>query len=187
MTALVVLAAIVALGCALASARRLYLATTALALHPAVWLDALEHGKGDAVARAVKDDPRADWERELVEATSEPDENARAARVNELLIDLDFRLARWERVPRVCASIASSAGFLFGSLMLRYGLVATEAMPDDARGDAINAVVIQAVNIAAFGIAGAAFAIAAQYRARRAAKAYQLAADTLVQALETGS
>ncbi len=185
MTALVVLAALVALGCMLASARRLYYATNALALHPAVWLDAIEHGSGDVAARAVKDDPRADWERELVEAASEPDETARTARINELLIDLDFRLARWERVPRVCASIASSAGFLFGSLMLRFGLVATGAMADDVRGDAINAVVLQAVNVAAFGVAGAAFAIAAQYRARRAAKAFQVDVDALVQALET--
>lgn len=185
MIVLVVLAALVAFGCAAASTRRLYFATNPLALHPAPWLDAIERGDAAAAAAAAESDPRADWERELIDATADPDEEVRAGRINELMIDLDQRLTRWDRVPRVCASIASSAGFLFGSLMLRFGLVAAGTIADDAQSDAINAVVLAAVNVAAFGVAGAAFAIGAQYRARRAAKAYQRDIDALVQALET--
>lgn len=184
MIALVVLAALVALGCALASARRLYFATNAIAIHPAVWLDAIARGEGSRAERAVRRDPRADWERELLDASREPDAQTRTARTNELLIDLDFRVSRWERVPRVCASIASSAGFLFGSLTLRFGLVASSALPDDARGGAINAVVLQAVNVAALGVAGTAFAIAAQLHARRMKKSFEKDVDALIQALE---
>ena len=44
--------------------------------------------------------------------------------------------------------------------------------------------VLQAVNVAALGVAGAAFAIASQYRARKASKAFQRDADTLVALLE---
>ncbi len=184
MIALVLLAALVALGCVLASSRRLYFASNALALHPAAWLAAIERGEGERAVRAAKKNPRADWERELIEASGDADENSRAARINELLIDLDFRITRWERVPRVCASVASSAGFLFGSLTLRFGLVASSALADDMRSDAINAVVLQAVNVAALGVAGAAFAIAAQVHARRVAKAFHRDVDALVATLE---
>jgi hypothetical protein len=182
--ALVVLAAVVALGCALASSRRLYFASNALVLHPAVWLSAIERGEGDRAERAAKKNPRADWERDVIDASRDADENSRTARINELLIDLDFRIGRWERVPRVCASIASSAGFLFGSLTLRFGLVASSALTEDLRSDAINAVVLQAVNVAALGVAGAAFAIAAQVHARRVAKAFHRDVDALVATLE---
>jgi hypothetical protein len=183
-TALLVCAIVVCLGCAAACSRRLYFATNPIAFHAAPWLAFVKRGEGDRVARAIAREPRADWERELLEAVAEPNETARAGRINEQLLELDYRLGRWARVPRVCASIASSAGFLFGSLALRFGLVAAGNAADEARGDAINAVVLQAVNVAALGVAGAAFAIAAQYRARKAAKAFQRDADVLIEMLE---
>lgn len=185
MTALVVIAALVALGCALASARRLYFATNPIALHAGAWLDAIGRGDSAAVERAARENPRADWERDLFVATRERDGEARAGQINELMIDLDARVARWARVPRVCASVASSAGFLLGSLALRFGLVATNALPDDGRGDAINAVVMQAVNVAALGVAGAAFSIAAQVHARRASKKFQREIDAVIGKLES--
>jgi len=184
MIALTVFAAIVAFGCMAACTRRLYLATHPIAFHPTVWLEHVKRGEAELVLGAIAKDPRAVWERELVDAVSEPDPAARVGRVNEQLSELDFLLARWERVPRVCASIASSAGILFGSLVLRFGLNATLDIPDDGRSDAINGVVLQAVNVAALGVAGAAFAIASQYRARQASKAFQRDADTLVALLE---
>jgi hypothetical protein len=183
-TLALILAALVAVGCAAACTTRLYFATSATTLHPAVWLAHLRRGEGEAVARAAERTPGAIWERDLLAALAEPDEGARAGRINEQLGELDFRLARWERVPRVCASIASSSGFLFGSLVLRYGLVAAGNAPAEARRGAIDAVVLQAVNVAVLGMAGAAFAIAAQYRARKAAQAFQRDADALVEALE---
>lgn len=184
MTALLVFAVLVTLGCAAACTRRLYFATNPTAFHPAPWLAALKAGEGERVARAITKEPRADWERELLSAVGEKNADARTGRINEQLLELDFRLSRWARVPRVCASIASSAGFLCGSLALRFGLVAAGGAADEVRSDAINAVVLQAVNIAALGVAGAAFAIAAQFRARKAAKAFQRDADVLIDTLE---
>ncbi len=181
---MVLAAAVVCFGCAAACARRLYFATNPIAFHPAVWLAHVKRGEGERVARAIEKSPGAGWERELLAALAEPDAEARAGRVNEQLHELDFRLSRWARVPRVCASIASSAGFLFGSLVLRFGLVAAGSVADEARRGAIDAVVLQGVNVAVFGMAGAAFAIAAQSRARKASKAFQRDADALVEFLE---
>ena len=184
MTPLLVFAALVTLGCVAACTRRLYFATHPIEFHAAPWLAFVKRGEGERVARAIAREPRAEWERELLGALAEPNEAARAGRVNEQLGELDFRLSRWARVPRVCASIASSAGFLCGSLALRFGLVATTGVADEVRSDAINAVVLQAVNVAALGVAGAAFAVASQYRARKAAQAFQRDADALIEALE---
>ena len=184
MIGVAVAAALVTLGCAAACAARLYFATNPIAFHPGVWLAHLKRGEGERVARAIERVPTATWERELLAALAEPDDVARTGRVNESLHELDFLLTRWARVPRVCASIASSAGFLFGSLVLRFGLVAAGSAAAEARHDAIDAVVLQAVNVAVLGMAGAAFAIASQYRARRAAQAFQRDADALVDFLE---
>jgi hypothetical protein len=184
MTALTLLAAIVTLGCAAACTRRLYLSTHSLAFHPAVWLDYIRRGEGAVVLRAIAKGSGATWEREVVAAVAEPHDDARVARVNEQLSELDFHLTRWQRVPRVCASVASSSGFLFGSLVLRYGLVAVGNGPEEGRSDAINGVVLQALSVAALGVAGTTFAIAAQYRARNAVKAIQRDADALVQLLD---
>ncbi|HEX4516088.1 MAG TPA: hypothetical protein VH054_21215 [Polyangiaceae bacterium] len=184
MTALLVLAIFITLGCAAACTRRLYFACNPIVFHASPWLAFVRRGEGDRVRRAIAREPRADWERELLEALADPNETARAGRINEQLSELDYRLTRWARVPRVCASIASSAGFLCASLAVRFGLAATSAVADEVRSDAINAVVLQAVNVAALGVAGAAFAIAAQYRARKAAQTFQRDADALIEALE---
>jgi hypothetical protein len=181
---LVVAAIVVALGCAAACVARLRFATSPIAVHPRVWLTHVRAGEGDVARRVIERTPGATWERELLLALAEPNDEARAGRVNEQLGELDFRLGRWDRVPRVCASVASSAGFLLGSLVLRFGLLAASDAPDDLRGSAIDDVVLQAVNVAVFGVAGAAFAIATLYRARLAAKAFQRDADALVEALE---
>jgi len=172
-------------GCVAACTRRLYFATTPIAIHPAVWLAHVRRGEGERVARAASRMPAASWERELLAALAEPDEEARTGRVNEQLSELDFLLARWARVPRVCASISSSAGFLFGSLAVRFGLVALENVPAEASHDAINAVILQAVNVAVLGMAGASYAIAAQYAARKAARALSHDVELLVDALES--
>jgi hypothetical protein len=184
MIALGIAAVLVAVGCAAACVARLHFVTNATALHPAVLLARIRRGEAERVRDAIAKEPKAVWERELLEAVTDPNEEVRAARINEQITELDFHLGRWQRVPRVCASVASSAGFLLGSLVLRFGLVAATSAPDDQRGDAINDVVVQAINVAVFGVAGATFAIAAQYRAKRLAKAFQRDADALVEALE---
>jgi hypothetical protein len=125
--------------------------------------------------------PNADWERGLFAALrARP--SARTALVNEQLTELDYRIKRWARVPRVCASICTSSGFLLAAIVLR----ATLADAGDAMdgGRVVDAAVFRAIDVAAVGLAGAAFCIAAQMRARSAAISRAEAYDRLVQRLE---
>jgi len=175
-------AVVVTLVCAAACIRRLELACHPIAFDPLTWRQHLERGEDAELAQAIANVPSATWERELIAGLDTPNEELRTSLVNEQLQELDFRLARWERVPRVCASLSSSAGFLLGSLVLRFGLTAVANGLDE--GDTINDIVLQAVNVAAFGVAGATFAIATQYRARKLVQAFQREADALVEVLE---
>jgi hypothetical protein len=123
----------------------------------------------------------ADWERGLLAALRAPPWE-RTALVNEQLTELDHRIKRWVRVPRVCASICTSSGFLLAAMILRVTLAdGGEAMP---AGAMVDAAVFQAINIAAVGLAGAAFCIAIQMRARSAAVSQARVYDRLVQRLE---
>jgi hypothetical protein len=158
-----------------ASARRLSFAVAPTALDPDEILLALKKRPLAEIERAIAANPQADWERALFEALAHKGEE-RAAAVNEQLAELDFRAQRWQRVPRVCASIATSTGFLLASLALRQGLASEEMDIDRA--------VVGAINVAAVGIAGASFCIALQVTARRAAKARMEATDRLVERLE---
>lgn len=182
----VALAALIAIACSAASLRRLAFAVAPTAFDPALLLGALRgEGAEKRVARmrrAAELEPAADWERELF-AALDADDASRAGLVNEALSELDQRVKRWSRVPRVCASIATSSAFLLASLALRSGL-ATASDQDVVTSDAINAAVISAINVAAIGLAGAAICISSQMRARRAEQAYVEAADKLVDRLE---
>jgi hypothetical protein len=140
-------------------------------------------GKGIALARLrelAAALPDADWEKELVAALGTPI-SVRTALVNEQLTELDYRIKRWVRVPRVCASICSSSGFLLAAIVLR----ATLADGGDAMdGGFVDAAVFRAIDIAAVGLAGAAFCISIQMRARLAAASRAEAYDRMVQRLE---
>jgi len=186
--AVVLLAALVAIACVAASARRLYFAASPTALDPARVLSALRGDQGRAryaqIAAAMRADDEAPWERALFEALAQP-ADVRAALVNEQLMELDFTTQRWERVPRVCASIASSTGFLLAALALRNGLNDPAAFADDTRHEVINQALTSAVDVAAIGIAGATFCVAALMRARKLARARRDAVDKLVERLET--
>jgi hypothetical protein len=177
------LAAVIALGCIAASARRLYFALTATSLDPSELLNALRGDKGralfPALVAAIRLEPAAAFERDLVDAVQEHSGTRRVAMVNEQMSELDYMLQRWTRVPRVCASIASSCGFLLASLALRNALADTSDLID------VNGAVTSALNVAATGIAGAAFCVAFQYAARGVAKARMVAADKLVERIET--
>ena len=187
MLLLVLASVLVALSCTAASLRRLKFAVAPTALDPGILL---AHLRGDAGRKRLKHARRsidriqgAEWEKELLAAISAPIEH-RAARVNEALTELDYLLKRWSRVPRVCASVATSSAFLLASLTLRVGLAAATDVPEELRGDAINAVVMQAISVAAIGMAGTAFCIAVQVRARRSSMAFVALADKLVERLE---
>lgn len=183
----VALAALIAIACSAASLRRLAFAVAPTAFDPALLLGALRgEGAEKRVARmrrAAEIEPTADWERELF-AALDADDASRTGLVNEALSELDQRVKRWSRVPRVCASIATSSAFLLASLALRSGL-ATASDQDVVTSDAIHGAVMAAINVAAIGLAGAAICISSQMRARRAEQAYVQAADKLVERLET--
>ncbi len=171
-------AAIVALACVLASGRRLAWAVAPIALEPRMLLEALAGDRADALFRAltaaVASDGRMAWERDLLDAFEEGDERQRDALVNEQLLELEGRLARFSRVPRVCASIATSAGLLFGSLALLQGLGNAEG---DAEGQVALASALGAVSV---GIAATAFCVAVHVRTGRLAAQRRAAIDDLV-------
>jgi hypothetical protein len=178
---LTLLSALVALACVLASARRLAYAVAPTRFCAKALAGALRApkacGRGE-LASAIGGRPGADWEIALFEAASAPEEATRVALINEELRELDWRVQRWSRVPRVCASIATSAGFLFGCVAL------LSALPDSP-GDSVAALV-PAVDALAVGIAGASFCVAAHVRCRRLVRERLEDADRLVERLEAG-
>jgi hypothetical protein len=179
-------AGLVALACALASARRLWLVANATALDPSVALGELRAGGVERLRAAADREPRADWERELVHAVVESGgREERRARVGEQLTELDYRIQRWARVPRVCASISASMGFLLATWVLRQGLV--ELGPSTSASVTelvVRGLIGDALAVVGFGFVGTAFCVAAQRHGRRIARARLRAADELVEALE---
>jgi hypothetical protein len=140
---------------------------------------ALEGGPPAAWAKlreAIALCEQATLERDLVAALEEEDERARIALVNEQLLELDWRAQRWARVPRVCASIATSAGFMFACVVVLHGLAVA---PEEA-----NAVLVSAIDALSVGIAGTSFCAAVHVRARRVASERLSASDRLIEGLE---
>jgi hypothetical protein len=177
---LAVLSALVALGCILASARRFAWVVAPTALDAHLLLDAM---RGDgasermpALLRTLTSLPSSMWEHDLGLALSESDPRSRDALVVEQLLELDWRAQRWARVPRVCASIATSAGFFFGSIALLEGL----ALPAPDAGAALFA----ALNALTIGIAGTSFCVAVHLRARRLIRERVADHERLVRQLE---
>lgn len=168
-------AVLVSLSCAWASARRLKFAAEMTPLDPEVLLAGVRASGWDAIERELLSEPAATWERELASALLATG-NARIALVNEQLGELDYIAQTWARVPRVCASISSSSGFLLASLAVRAGLAA-----ESADG---TTVVMSALNAAAVGLAGAVFCIAVHARAGAMTKRRLSATDKLVARLE---
>lgn len=180
------LAAIVALACALASARRLWLAANATWLHPDEVVKILGKKPGAPELARVRDavakEPRAEWERDLL-AAIEASEPQRSALVNEQLTELDWRIQRWAGVPAVCARIATGFAFLLGALVLR------DALADPAPIDemVMNGVIGRALGVGVTGVIGTMFCIGAHAQARRIAKARLSAADAMIERLEGAS
>ena len=181
------IAATIAIACMLASGYRVRLALAPTALDPRRLLKELRGDAGAsrlaAIREAVRRAPEAEWERELFDAMGHPPE-ARTALVNEQLTEFDLRLQRWARVPRACASIATSCAFLLAALALRAGFSDPEALGEETRAATVRATVTAAADIATIGIAGTIFCVAAHIHARKAARDRLEAVDRLVERLE---
>lgn len=183
---IVVLAVLVALGCAAASVRRLWIVEHVTALDPDGLVALLKHRGVRAVREAIAEAPEGAWERDLLAAFDAPTEDARAALVNEQLAELDRSVNLWVRVPRVCASISWSASFLLATLVFRNGFAAASG-DDFEPGQTsilIHRLAMQAVLVAACGLSGTFVCIWALRRARLRTRVKLAAADRLVEALE---
>jgi hypothetical protein len=176
---LTALSALVSAACVLASARSLALAVMLTALDPRILLEALRgEGRVDwtKLCGSIRARDGATWESELLVAMTAADELSRVALVNEHLRELDWRAQRWARVPRVCASVATSSAFLFACVALMNGLAPPAYEPGSALVPALNALAV--------GIAGTAFCAAVHVHAKRVARNRLTATDRLVEQLE---
>jgi hypothetical protein len=180
------LSAFVALLCATASVCRLRWAVAPTALDPVALRQIFAAEDAWPALSALRDAlaGRSDltWEHDLFAAFTEQNGSVRDARVNEQLTELDGRADRWGRVPRVCASIATSAGFLFATITL-LGAMAP-AVNTEQRPDAVMATLVPALNALAAGMAGTSFCAAVHVRARKARRRRMSAMDRLVERLQ---
>ncbi len=190
-----IVALLVGVACVAASLRRLWFAAgpseiDAEALHAHLGVrgvqgdDARARGRLAAVERLVEGLPEIAWERQLVEALREPRPEARMALVNEQLREVDWSLGKWARVPRVCASISSSAGLLLATFVLRAGLKDPSALSGDIGELVTSGLVGQALGVASLGIASTILCVGAMVQANRIAKERLAATDRLVERLE---
>lgn len=180
-------AAMTALACALASARRIWLVTHATFLHPddlVAWLGAeVQPDSVDRLREALSDLAHAEWELEFLDAlfVAEP---ARSALLNAQLGELERRLKAFEHVPRVCARIATSTGFLFGTLALRRVVADAGEWSLDASDTVVHEAILRAMILVAMGLASTAFCVAAHRCARKLAHGRLEAVDRMVDRLE---
>lgn len=181
MLALVSLA--ISIGCAWLSCWRLVLVDRATALHPKALAESVRgrRRRAEPVVGALLTLDELSWEHQLAEGVSAEGE-ARLAGVNESLSELDFRLQRWSRVPRACASIASTAGFLLAALVVRRGLLLAE--PGDAMRRAAEQIVAEGLGVVAMGLAGTAWCLIAHREAQRLVDERLVGVDRLVDRLE---
>ena len=205
---LTLLAAIVVFACVMTTFRRLRTAVAPTPLDPKVLLQVLRgesaekeaasrHRLTDAGARtdtsgrervqllrrAILSVPHADWEHTLFDALEHPPDES-AALINEQLSELDFRVAHWQRAPKVCARICASTGFLFAALSMIDSLSGLGPLEGEARDAFVRSSIVSALDAATLGMCGAAFCAAAAVRAQRAARGRLEATEKLVAALE---
>jgi len=177
-------------ACVAASVRRLHFVAELTRLDPAALVSGL-HEAGErlpdepvrALDATLRQSTGVEWERSVVEAVQhEP--QARPAFLGEVMTELDYRARRWSRVPRVAASLASTGGFLLASLALRLGLAELAGPLLESDVPSVNSAVLDALDVVAMGMAGAACCVAVQHGARATLRAKLLAAEQLVDLLE---
>ncbi len=184
-----VCSAIVAAACVVASGRRLAWAIAPIDLDPRLISTALEGDRAVAICRGLQHELAASslhglaWERDLLAAFDEPERHARDARINEQLIELEGQTQRWARVPRVCASIGTSAGLLFALISLLQGLPNPEG-ESSAGTIAIGGALSSALGALSLGIAATSFCVAVHVRAAAVSRERRAAIDQLIERLE---
>ena len=175
-----VLAALVSLGCVLAALRRLRLAVAPdgldadllrRALSDAGALRRLGEGLGARAGESA--------EKQLVAAACDPDVASRVALLAEQVREADWLAQRGAPGPRVCASIATSAGFLCACVSVIWTVTADPAEAASAPS------LLSAFVAVAVGVAGASFCIAVYVRLRPLVRARRAATDRLVERLRT--
>ena len=174
------LSVLVASVCALASVRRLAWAVAPTSLDARLLANELRRQSQPVRSRfcaalVARDLP---WESSLFEAFF-LQKGSREARVNEQLLEFDWRADRWSRVPRVCARVATSAGFLFACLALVVGAGGGAG----ANIEDPMAALRPALDSLAIGIAGTSACVAVHMRARLARKERLAGADSLADCL----
>jgi|SRR5580692_1980371 hypothetical protein len=176
------LSALVAAACIFASLRRLAVAVAPLSFDAGELRRAVTGHRAIASLRAaVGAEPRARWEQDLFAAFAENDVRLRDALVNELLTEVDGLTGAWSRVPRICASLATSCGFLFASVSLLRSWGGEQAPPP------VGSAVVSAVDTFSIGVMAAAFCFVIHVRAARAARASLSAIDQLVERMKSVS
>jgi hypothetical protein len=178
-------------GCVAASAWRLFCVIELTPVDHASLAAALRSGRQrlpadplHALEVIFAATPRADWECDAVRAFGRRVEASQAL-VGEVMTELDARAQRWVRVPRVCASLSSSFGFLLATVALRAGLSRLMGPLLESSVASVNAGVFEALDVVAVGLVGAAFCMAIQYQARAAVRARVAASERLVEVMET--
>ena len=173
-----VLAALVSLACVLAAARRLWLAVAPGGLDADLLTRALANpGALKRLHEALEARVDDSLEGEVIAAACAAEASSRGALLDEQVIEADWTRQRWAPVPRVCASIATSAGLLCGVVSVIGSLTADPA--DAAAGTPL----LSALAAVALGIAGASFCIAVHLRLRPLVRARRAATDRLVERL----
>jgi hypothetical protein len=174
---LALLASLVSLACVAVAAHRLSLAVSSTPFDLGMILGALNAPGG--VEKLRQGLAGIDcWERDLLEATGSPHAAVRAALIEEQVLEAGWAIDRWARAPRVCASVATSAGFLCASLSLiqALGSNAAEASVDATGGPTLTL----ALDALALGVVGTAFSVAVHVRARALTRQRRAAVDKLV-------
>jgi hypothetical protein len=172
------LSALVAAVCVLASLRRLTVAVSPTSLDAGELRRALTGSLAfQRLRAAIGAASETHWERDLFAAFAERDPRRREALVNEQLTEFDGMATAWSRVPRICASLATSAGFLFASISLLRSMGGTET-------PSVGAALVSAVDAFSLGVLAAAFCAVIHVRAARAERHAVQAVDRLVERLE---
>jgi hypothetical protein len=181
---------LIALGCIAASLHRVRIVLGATALDTESVLQALrqrpKHEWVSAFETLARRAPESSFERALAEALRAP-RAKRAALVHAVLRELDFELGRWLKVPRLCASIATSGCLFVGTMILRAALVSGDVFDTDLTDLVTVGVAGRALDVAATGIVGAAACIGLHGASLKLKRAEATGADRLVEALEEGA